>query len=109
MNILAVSFIVFSIVLVLTKAKILAAKREFVEKRYEASKVAGGKPNFIHRWFHSIWNCPMCCGWWIALIVCWFYPVYGYVADVFIVFGINWLLHCLENILFYSGKKLEEQ
>ena len=106
MGIVPLALIVFSIVLVLTKSKILAGKREFVEERYELAK-NNGDPGWVHRWWNAIWTCPMCCGFWMALPVCLFWPVYGYIADVMIVFGLNWLFHCLENALFFSGETFE--
>ena len=107
-GIIPVTLIVFSIVLILTKSKVLAGKREYVKKRYEASKVGGQRPSWIHRWFHAMFTCPMCCGFWISLIICFIYPVYSYFADVMICFGLNWLLHCLESVLFFSGELLEK-
>lgn len=103
---LGASFVVFALTLLITKSKIFACKRQFVEKRYEASKVAD-KPHFIHVWWHALWTCPMCSGFWFALPVCLFFPVFGWVFDVLAVFGINWLLHCVENVLFNLGKILE--
>lgn len=101
-------FVVFSLTLILTKAKILAGKREFVEERFEASKVMGQSPGWIHRWWHALWSCPMCSGFWVALPVCWFYPAFGLFVDVLVVFGANWIVHCLENLLFFSGKLAED-
>jgi len=99
----ALVMVVFAITLVLTKSNILAGKREFVEQRYEASKV-NGRPSWFHRWWHSMWTCPMCSGFWIAAIVCPYFPVYAYIVDVLIVFSLNWLVHCLEDFLFYLGR-----
>jgi hypothetical protein len=99
---IANSFVVFGITLVLTKSKILAGKREFVEKRYQASKV-DGHPSWIHLWWHAMWTCPMCSGFWIALLVALFLGpclIYG----TMFAFGANWLLHCLENVLFGAGE-----
>lgn len=105
-SILVVSFVTFSITLLITKSKILAGKREFVEKRYQASKVNGQKPHFIHVWWHALWTCPMCSGFWVALCVAPFFTTseVGFFAIVIISFGINWLLHCLEDLLFHAGK-----
>ncbi len=108
MSIIVVTLVVFAIVLTLTKAKVLAWKREFVEQRYAAAKVGGQDPGWLHRIWHGWWNCPMCCGFWVSLVVCWFCPVYGWFWDVLIVFGLNWLFHCLENVLFNLGKFLEK-
>lgn len=109
MGIITVTLIVFSIVLTITKAKILGWKREFVEQRYIASKIEGQDPGWIHRWWHSIFHCPMCCGFWVAAVICLVWPVYGWVADVLIVYGLNWLLHCIENVIFLFGKNLEKK
>lgn len=111
MNLILASFIVFALTLILTKSKILAGKREFVELRYEAAKVNNQDPGWIHRWFHAIMTCPMCCGFWVAIPVSMFLPYKFIVTDVLVVFGANWLLHCLENLLFFSGevaKQLDE-
>ncbi len=108
MGVLPVALIVFSIVLILTKAKVLGWKREFVEQRYQAAKVEGQDPGWIHRIWRSWWHCPMCCGFWVSMVVCWFWPVYGWVPDVLIVFGLNWFLHCIENLLCCVGKKFEK-
>lgn len=106
MDFLILSFIVFSITLLITKSKILAAKREFVQKRYESSKI-NGSPSFIHRIWHAIWHCPMCSGFWVALIVYIFCHQFVF-FDVIIAFGLNWILHCVENVLFQFGKILED-
>ena len=105
MNLILPSLIVFGITLILTKSKILAGKREFVEKRYESSKVGDMKPNFVHRWWHAMFHCPMCSGFWVAIPVCWLVPYYTLWTDVIAVFGLNWLIHCLENCLYHSGEK----
>lgn len=103
------SFVVFSITLIITKARILSEKREFVELRYLAAYVGKQKPGWVHKIWHAIWNCPMCSGFWMALPVCLLYPTFGFFIDVLAVFGANWLLHCIENALFYSGQLLEKK
>lgn len=108
MELIINSFVVFAITLIVTKSKVLAGKREFVELRYEAAKVDGQDPGWIHRWFHAIWNCSMCSGFWIAIPICYFYPSYDMFIDVMVVFGVNWLLHCLENLFFYTGETMEK-
>jgi hypothetical protein len=109
MGIIYVSLVVFAVTLIWTKSKIFGGKREFVQKRYDAAKVGGQKPGLLHEIWNALWTCPMCCGFWIALIVCWFYPVFDYFSDVLIVFGLNWLWHCLEDSLFYTGEKMKEK
>jgi len=111
MNLVIASFVVFSLTLILTKSKVLGGKREFVELRYEAAKVNDQDPGWPHRIWHAWWTCPMCCGFWAAIPVCIFLPYEFIVFDVLVVFGVNWLLHCLENLLFFSGevcKQLDE-
>lgn len=98
-TLIAASFVVFALTLTVTKSKIMAGKREFVTKRYESAKVGNMKPSFAHRVWHAIWTCPMCSGFWFSIPVCWFFPVYGLAFDVLIVYGINWLIHCIENYL----------
>lgn len=102
------AIMVFSITLIITKSKIMASKREFVELRYESAKVGGQKPNLIHSWWHAFMTCPMCSGFWISIIIHFCFPIYGIVIDVLTCFAINWLIHCLENILFYSGELFKE-
>ena len=102
------SFVVFALTLIVTKSKILAGKREFVEQRFIASKINEEEPGWIHRWWHAIWTCPMCAGFWIAIPICLIYPVFGLFVDVLVIFGANWLLHCLENLLFFTGKLAED-
>ncbi len=101
-------FVVFSLTLIITKSKILAGKREFVELRYDAAKIGNQSPGWIHKIWHALWTCPMCSGFWIAIPICFFYPAYGIFVDVLVVFGANWLIHCLENLLFFSGKIAED-
>lgn len=85
----------------------MAGKREFVELRYEASKVGDQRPGWVHKWWHALMTCPMCSGFWVAIPICFFYPAYGIFVDVLVVFGANWLIHCFENLLFFSGKLME--
>lgn len=106
MNIIILSLITFSLTILITKSKILAGKREFVEKRYQAAKVDGQKPSMVHSVWRAIWNCPMCCGWWIALISSIFLG-FDFLA-VICAFGINWLLQCLEDFLFQLSKLCEK-
>ncbi len=107
MFIIVNSLVVFSLTLLFTKSKVFGGKREFVEQRYEAAKVGDQQPGWVHKIWHAWWTCPMCSGFWMALPVCFVYPVYGFFLDVFVVFGINWLLHCLENCLFFHGQTAE--
>lgn len=101
-------FVVFALTLILTKSRILAGKREFVEQRYDAAKVGDQQPGWFHKLWHAIWTCPMCSGFWVAIPICFFCPAYGLFIDVLVVFGVNWLVHCLENLLFFSGKLAED-
>ncbi len=102
------TFVVFALTLVMTKSRILAEKREFVESRYELAKLGVNSPDLIHRFWHALWTCPMCAGFWVAIIICWIYPAVGIFVDVLVVFGANWLLHCFENLLFFIGKLAEK-
>lgn len=107
MTIILNVFIVFALTLILTKAKVLAGKRDFVEQRYDAAKVGTQKPGWFHRFWHALWTCPMCSGFWVAIPVCFFCPAYGIFIDVMVVFGANWLVHCLENLLFFTGETIQ--
>lgn len=98
---------VFGFTLTVTKSKIFACKREFVEKRYEAAFVGNQKPGWLHTWWHAMWTCPMCLGFWVALGVAPFCPVVFYPIDVLALFGMNWLLHCAEAVMFWLGKFFE--
>jgi hypothetical protein len=99
------SLIVFALTLLITKSKILACKREYVEERYqEAKKLGGGQTGWVHSIWRATWTCPMCSGFWFALILsprCGLYMVLP-------LFGTNWLLHCLENALFQIGQYFEK-
>lgn len=107
-HLVALSLVNFALTLIITKSKIMAGKREFVEKRYESSKVGNMKPSFIHRWWHAIWTCPMCSGFWFAIPICLVSDTTcNLFFDVLIIFGLNWLWHCLENVLFHIGDELE--
>lgn len=110
MSILVSSLVVFSITLVLTKSKILACKRKFVENRYQDSK-RNKHLSFTHRWWRAVWTCPMCSGFSVAVIVCYFTSDgwFIYILDVATAFGLNWLLHCIENALFQCGKYFEHK
>ncbi len=109
MNIILLSLVVFAITLTITKADIWATKREFVKNRYEASFVGGEKPNWVHTWWYKMNTCPMCSGFWVSLVVSIFWAVpYGYVATVLALYGLNWLWHCLEHLLFYSARYYEK-
>ena len=105
MDLIYVSLIVFAITLTITKADILRSKREFVTKRYEASKL-NGRPSFVHTWFYKLFSCPMCVGFWTSISIACIYhnDRYGYLGSVLIVYGLNWLWHCLEDTLFYTGR-----
>lgn len=105
-TLIAASLTVFAITFIITKASITASKREFVKQRYAAAKLFS-RPSWPHRFFNYFFTCPVCCGFWISLAVCYFLGHYGYCWDVLIVFGINWLWHCLESTLFWGGKFLE--
>lgn len=109
MNPLSASLVVFSLTLIITKSKIMSGKRQFVQKRYELSKVGNMKPSFIHYVWHAIWTCSMCSGFWMSSIICLFFETYGYVFDVLIVFGLNWLIHCTENFLYHIGNFFEKK
>ncbi len=102
------SMIAFAITLIVTKSTILGSKREYVKKRYDASFVNGQKPGYIHWFWHAMWTCPMCLGFWVALPLAYFNDTgYQTWAATLIIFGINWLIHCAENVMFQSGHLME--
>jgi len=107
MSLVMISLVVFAITLTITKSNLFACKREFVTKRYEASFV-NGTPLFVHKAWWKFWTCPMCSGMWVAAFVCLFCSSYGYIPSVLSSFAINWLWHCVENILFNLGKLLSD-
>ena len=110
MSIFVPAMIVFSIVLLLTKAKIFSCQRKFVEERYQQSKLQHyGHVHPIHRIWVALWTCPMCAGWYCALVVCYLLPVYNLLIDIGLVFGLNWLLHCLEDLIFGAAKYFSEK
>lgn len=104
MYLLINSVVVFSITLIITKSKILAHKRKFVAERYISSKISA-PVGWFHRWWHAIWTCPMCSGFWISVIIACFYPVLSIIIDSLFMFGINWILHCIENYLFNNTEE----
>lgn len=105
--ILELSLVVFAITLTVTKSKILGSKREFVQQRYESAQL-GGQPSYVHWWWHAMWHCPMCVGFWTSVIVCAFYDCpFGYIGTVLVVYGLNWLWHCVEDALFQLGQILK--
>lgn len=93
------SLAVFAVTLTITKSKLFACKREFVENRYKAAFVGEQRPSFIHTVWHAWWTCPMCLGFWVALACSPFFVKFGVVFDTLIMYGMNWLLHCLESYL----------
>ena len=101
------SLVTFSIVLIITKSKILACKRKFVDERYKHVLEQKEKPCFLHKWHHAFWTCSMCCGFWIAAATShWLSPL-NILWGTLSATGINWLFHCLENYLFWAGKTYE--
>lgn len=107
MNLLAAALVVFAITLTVNKSKLFACKRRFVEERYKSSQVGGKRSGKLHFWWHAMWTCPMCFGFWVSLVICLFFRTYWYGFDVLIVYGLNWLLHCVESALFHFGKFFE--
>ena len=99
---------VFGITLIVTKSKILACKREFVQKRYASAWVGNQRPSFLHTLWHAWWTCPMCLGFWVALVIAPWSPIIFYPLDVLALFSANWLLHCVETFLFEIGNFLEK-
>lgn len=105
---------VFGLTLIVTKSKILACKREFVEKRYEASKVywednpAPTIVRWAHAWWHAMWTCPMCLGVWVSAPLVLIWPVTGvWLLDWAAVFGFNWIVHKVEDFLILATEYLE--
>ena len=103
-NLIINSFVVFSLTLILTKAKILTSKRKFIEERYKLTE----KPNIFHKWFHAMFVCPMCSGFWISLFIAFFYPVYSLLVDTLVMFGCNWIIHCVEECLYGIAQFFEQ-
>lgn len=110
---LFLGFLAYALSLIWTKSKILGGKREFVEKEYQVAKQNAKREkrgvSFIHRWWRALWTCAMCCGFWMAMVT-WVLPVpcpwpsvpwwLWTPACVLVVFGLNWLIHCVEDFLF---------
>lgn len=106
---LAALLVVFAITLLVTKSKIFACKREFVQNRYEAAKAGGQKPGYVHTWWAAMFACPMCLGFWVAIPVSFFtWSGFAIIPGIFVLFSGNWLLHCLESFLFGIGNFFEE-
>lgn len=102
------AFVVFALTLIITKSKIMAGKREFVEQRYEAAKVGNQRPSCVHGIWHAIITCPMCSGFWFSIPIALLFPVYNIFLDVLVLFALNWIIHCIENFLFFGGETLEK-
>jgi len=100
-------FIVFSLVLLLTRSRLLACQREFVIKQYQFAK-SSNQLNWWHKIWHALWTCPMCSGFWFSLFVTLFWGN-GFIGNTLALFGINWLLHCLEDALFNAGQYFEKR
>lgn len=100
------SVVVFAITLTITKSKIFACKREFIEKRYQQAKI-NKNLTFVHTWWRAVATCAMCSGFYFSILVSLYNPVCGLIIDTLFAYGMNWLLHCLESVLFNAGKKLE--
>lgn len=108
MNIFVPAGVVAGIVLLITKSRLFACKRQFVTYRYKAAFVNGKKPSFVHRIFHAIMTCPMCSGAWLGMLVCYYLPIYNYFVDLVLVFFINWVFHEVEDVLFNLSEKLKK-
>lgn len=94
------SLVVAAIVLVLTKSRIWACKRQFVDHRYQNAKQVYGRVSFIHAWWHALNTCAMCSGFWISAIVAWYWPCeWGWTRETLAYFFLNWMMHCLESVL----------
>lgn len=93
-------FLVFAITLIITKSVMMEAKRKFVTDHFNQAKAADqkGLSYIIHHWWYSMHTCPMCLGFWIAMIVGLF-DTGSFITLWFTVFGLNWLLHCIESFL----------
>jgi len=92
-----ISWIVFGITLTVNKSKLFGAKKEFVKQRYKSSFVDGRTPGYIHWFWHAMWTCAMCLGFWVSLVHGLHYRVpFG---SILMAYGLNWLYHCVESFL----------
>ena len=107
MELLGGAFVVFAITLIVTKSKVFECKRQFVKDRYQASWTGSQRPHWLHTWWHAMWICPMCLGFWVSIAIAPWFHCFAYVFDVLILFSLNWLIHCLEDLMFQSGKFIE--
>jgi len=99
------SLVVLAITMTVTKSKLFACKREFVRKRYKAAKVDGA--SFVHYFWHAMWTCPLCFGFWVSLAVCfWFrdHLLFGYLPSVLAVYALNWVMNVIEDTVAKVGK-----
>lgn len=102
--------VTFALTIIWTKSKIFACKRQFVINRYKSSQVGGQRPSLIHSIWHACWTCPMCSGFWVALVVSWFIDSnISYIGCTLGSFAVNWLLHCVEDLTFNMGKYFEKK
>lgn len=110
MMLIAISLAVFAITLTITKSKLFACKREYVEKRYQASKLNKDTPGWLkslHKVWVAWWTCPMCLGFYVSAVICLFFSANGWFLDTLAVYGLNWLWHCLEDFLFQGARFVE--
>jgi len=101
------TLVVFAITLTMTKSKIMACKRQFVEDRYNHVLKFGEQPCFLHEWWRALWTCSMCCGFWVALITAHWLSPCGIIAGTLAAYGLNWIMHCIENWLYWHAKAYE--
>ena len=106
MTLIELSLVVFAITLIVNKSQILANKREFVKTYYESSTL-NEIPSFLHTFWYKMWTCSMCLGFWVSLGLCYHYRE-DWISSTLIVFGANWLIHCVENYLFQTGYRTEK-
>ena len=108
MTTLELILITFAITLIVNKSQVMASKREFVKQYYEAS-LLNGYPPFYHTFWYKMWTCTMCLGFWVSLVLSYHYRN-GWDDVTFttlVVFGMNWLLHCIENYYFQHSYHME--
>jgi len=106
-SIIVHSLVVFAITLIITKSRIMACKRFFVEERYQFVLDSGEIPCLLHEWWHAMFVCEMCCGFWVALATAPYLSECGIVVGTLAAFSGNWLLHCLEDYLYVKKERVE--
>lgn len=108
LQILVISFFAFGVTLGVNKSSLFACKRKFVEERYKVA-VSQGSHSFFHWFWYKMFTCSMCLGFWSSILGTSFIKIEHHVLTIIGAFGLNWLLHCVENCLVSQYKAASDK